>query len=132
MNPTVGNYPLSSKERRRATRDAFKTHDMIEKPDLSRSGWRHMSEDDLASVFSIVDRVHPSYPEDEAVFVERLRLYPEGCLILDIDGDIAAYVISHPWYYGDPPSLNSLLGKLPEDATTYYLHDLVVLPEARG
>jgi GNAT superfamily N-acetyltransferase len=132
MNPMVGNYPLSSEKRRPATQDAFKMHDMIEKPNLSRSGWRRMSEDDLASVFSIADRVHSSYPEDEAVFAERLRLYPEGCLVLDISGDIAAYVISHPWYYGEPPSLNSLLGKLPVAATTYYLHDLVVLPEARG
>ncbi len=132
MNLTVGNYPLSSKKRRPAMQGAFKPHDMIEKPDLSRSGWRRMSEDDLASVFSIADRVHPSYPEDKAVFVERLRLYPEGCLVLDIGGDIAAYVISHPWYYGEPPSLNSLIGELPKSATTYYLHDLAVLPEARG
>ena len=70
MNPMVGNYPLSSEKRRPATQDAFKMHDMIEKPNLSRSGWRRMSEDDLASVFSIADRVHSSYPEDEAVFAD--------------------------------------------------------------
>lgn len=28
--------------------------------------------------------------------------------------------------------MDALLGSLPEDADTYYLHDIAMLPEARG
>jgi N-acetylglutamate synthase-like GNAT family acetyltransferase len=40
-------------------------------------------------------------------------------------------VISHLWD-GDPPALNSLLHALPAAPTTYYIHDLALLPAARG
>ena len=92
-----------------------------------------MTVDDLASVDVIAARVHPSYPEDQAVFAERLRLHAAGCRVLMTGaGEIAGYVISHPWHLGEPPALNVLLGGLPEAAATYYIHDLALLPDARG
>ena len=47
--------------------------------ELKNGHWRPMTTTDTASVSAIADRVHASYPEDDAVFLERLRLYPEGC-----------------------------------------------------
>jgi len=92
-----------------------------------------MSADDLAAVNAIADRVHPSHPEDEAVVAERLRLYPAGCCVLvAADGEVVGYVISHPWGKGQPPALNVLLGQIPVPATIYYIHDLALLPCARG
>jgi GNAT superfamily N-acetyltransferase len=91
-----------------------------------------MSEDDIARVAGIADRVHVDYQEDEAVFAERQRLYPDGCRVLETGNDLSAYIISHPWLYLEPPSLNSMLGKLPNAATTYYIHDIALLPAARG
>ena len=41
------------------------------------------------------------------------------------------YVLSHPWRSASIPALNALIGALPEDADTYYLHDLALLPLAR-
>lgn len=84
---------------------------------------------DLPEVDAVAARVHPDYPEDPAVFAERLALHPAGCLVLD---EVAGYVVSHPWHPGAPPKLNSLLGTIPADAATYYLHDLALLPAARG
>jgi ribosomal protein S18 acetylase RimI-like enzyme len=46
--------------------------------------------------------------------------------------DVAGYLIAYPWPLGAIPPLNSLLGSLPEDAGALYLHDLALLPEARG
>ena len=40
-------------------------------------------------------------------------------------------MLSHPWRSGDLPPLNTLLGELPENADTYYIHDLALLPVAR-
>lgn len=94
--------------------------------------WRLMSEADIACVVGIADRVHLDYPEDAAVFAERQRLYPAGCRVLDLGGEVSAYIISHPWRQLEPPSLNTLLGKLPDAPTTYYIHDIALLPKARG
>jgi len=94
--------------------------------------WRPMTPSDLAAVSAIAARVHPDYPEDDAVFAERLALYPAGCFVLAHGIDALGYLISHPWHLGRPPTLNALLGALPAPATTYYVHDLALLPDARG
>jgi len=94
--------------------------------------WRPLTPGDLPAALAVADIVHPNYPEDPAVFAERLALYPSGCLVL-IDGeDRIGYIVSHPWIYGEPPALNSLLGALPLPPTTYYIHDIALLPRARG
>ena len=94
-----------------------------------------MRERDLAGVLAVADVVHPAYPEDAAVFAERLQLYADGCLVFEdgAAGDgIFAYVVSHPWRSNDPPALNAPLGALPAQPATYYIHDLALLPQARG
>ncbi|SUE44585.1 GNAT family N-acetyltransferase [Roseomonas gilardii] len=99
--------------------------------------WRAMEAADLAAVGRVAAHVHPDYPEDEAVFAERLSLCPEGCLVLarplgDPLGDPCGYVVAHPWRLGQPPALNSLIGALPAAADTLYVHDIALLPACRG
>ncbi len=94
--------------------------------------WRPMRPADLPAVNALAALIHPGYPEDAVVFAERLRLYPPGCRVLERDGGLAAYVVSHPWLDRAPPALNVLLGELPAQPSTYYLHDLALLPEMRG
>lgn len=102
-------------------------------PDDPPAGrWRHMKERDLALVGAVAARVHPAYPEDAAVFAERLSLYPDGCRVFERESHIAAYVVSHPWRYREPPSLNMLLGALPPKPSTFYIHDLALAPDVRG
>lgn len=94
--------------------------------------WRALTTLDLPAVEAIAAKVHPNFPEDAAVFAERLRLYPEGTRLLELDGQPSGYILSHPWRFRQLPELNALLGALPADADTYYLHDLALLPAARG
>lgn len=94
--------------------------------------WRAMTAADLPRVLAVAARVHAAYPEDAAVFAERLRLYPAGCRVCEGEGRLLGYVLSHPWRERAVPALNSLLGALPASPDTYYLHDLALLPEARG
>lgn len=94
--------------------------------------WRPMTTADLPRVNDVAAAVHPAFPEDAAVFAERLALYPAGCLVLERGGVIAGYIISHPWGDGAPPPLNTLLGALPEKPSAYYIHDLALMPGARG
>lgn len=94
--------------------------------------WRAMSGYDLGTVQTIAEIVHPGFYEAPEVLAERQQLYRAGCHILEVNDRPAGYVLSHPWRYGTLPALNSLLGEIPADADTYYLHDLALLPMARG
>lgn len=97
------------------------------------TGWRRMAPADLPAVMAIAAVVHPDYPEDEAVFAERLRLAPEGCHVLVAgDGVLQGYLVSHPWPANTVPALNSLLGRVPDDIANWYIHDLALLPAGRG
>jgi len=98
-------------------------------PDLA---WRPMRAADLPAVVAIAQTIHTDYPEEEAVFAERLCLYPAGCHVLETSAGIGGYVISHPWIACAPPLLDTMLGALPPQPDTFYIHDLVLRPEARG
>ena len=94
--------------------------------------WRPMTTEDLAQVHALADAIHVDHPEDLEVLAERQRLYPQGCLMLMEDGQAIGYALSHPWRLGEPPPLNEPLGALPAAPTTYYIHDVALLPVARG
>jgi GNAT superfamily N-acetyltransferase len=91
-----------------------------------------MDQADLPAVERVSDLVHPAYPEDVSVLAERHHLYPQGCLVLLGSKGILGYAVSHPWLFGQPPKLNTRLERLPVPAETFYIHDVALLPEARG
>jgi ribosomal protein S18 acetylase RimI-like enzyme len=91
-----------------------------------------MRQADLPDVQRIAGEVHPAHPEGPDVFAERLRLYPQGCFVLQGASGPAGYLVSHPWRADDAPALDRRIVALPADASTFYLHDLALLPHARG
>lgn len=93
---------------------------------------RPMSLLDLDRVDVLADVIHPDHPESRDVFTERQRLYPQGCHVLEVEGCVMGYALTHPWRWGEPPPLNSRLGEIPHRASTFYIHDVAILPEARG
>jgi ribosomal protein S18 acetylase RimI-like enzyme len=96
------------------------------------AAWRPLRRADLPAVAEVSRIVHPDYPEDDPVFEERLRLYPQGCRVLVTgDGACHGYILSHPWD-GLPPKLNTLLGAIPAASRRYYIHDLTIMPAWRG
>jgi GNAT superfamily N-acetyltransferase len=98
---------------------------------MSPLSWRAMSAADLAGVQAIADVVHAAHPERPAIFAERLFLHASGCFVLaDADGALRGYALSHPWD-GPPPALDTLLDALPPVPTTFYIHDIALLPAAR-
>ncbi|WOC16539.1 GNAT family N-acetyltransferase [Pseudochrobactrum sp. MP213Fo] len=98
--------------------------------------WRLMREADLNAVYEISCVVHPDFPEDPAIFADRLRVFAPGALVLSriVEGQeqLLGYSFSHPWQQFSAPALNSLLHKIPDNADTYYLHDVALLPQARA
>ncbi len=88
-----------------------------------------MSLSDLARVAYIADIVHVDHPERPEVFANRLGLFPAGCLMA---ADGVGYCLAHPGQLGRAPGLDTLLGGLPAEPDCLYLHDLALLPQARG
>tara|TARA_R110002020_G_scaffold51976_1_gene146616 strand:- start:195 stop:695 length:501 start_codon:yes stop_codon:yes gene_type:complete len=94
--------------------------------------WRPLLPTDIAAVSAIAQRVHPDFPEDDAVFADRQAIAPDLCFLFEIDAAPAGYVLAHPYRFGSLPALNTVLGRLPEACDTLYIHDLALLPVARG
>lgn len=95
--------------------------------------WRPMTPDDVQGVVHVASIIHAALPESDAIYAERVRLFPEGCLVLvDETQVVRGYAISHPIRRRQPPALDSLLGEIPSDADQFYIHDVCVLPEMRG
>ena len=91
-----------------------------------------MRGDDLPAVDAISDVVHGDFTEPLETFADRLVHYPAGCAMFERDGEPLGYLISHPWPRdAAPPKLGALLGKIAA-ADSYYLHDIALLPAARG
>ena len=93
--------------------------------------WRAMTGYDLPAVERIAATVHPDFHEAPEVLAERQALYRNGCYLLEVGDRPVGYLLSHPWRAEAVPALNSLLGAIPADADTYYLHDLALLPVVR-
>lgn len=92
-----------------------------------------MQRADIPGLMAIAAVAHPALPESEAVFAERLRLFPAGCRTL-VGGDdrLHGYVLSHPWQGAAPVPLDTMIATLPPQPAALYLHDLALLPTARG
>ncbi|WP_149537569.1 GNAT family N-acetyltransferase [Siccirubricoccus phaeus] len=94
--------------------------------------WRPMREADLPAVCALAEALHPEHPEPPDIFAERLALAPGGCLVLAGEGGLLGYAIGHGWSGLAPPALGVRLGTLPERPGAFHVHDVALLPAARG
>ncbi|WP_439409568.1 GNAT family N-acetyltransferase [Bradyrhizobium sp. DASA03076] len=99
---------------------------------MSKPRWRRAHATDLAAISAIAARIHPDLPERPEVLAEKMRLCPDGCRVLAAGDGIAGYGLAHPWMQQQIPPLDGFLGQLPEHADCLYIHDVAVLPDARG
>lgn len=96
------------------------------------AAWRPLLPSDLPAVSAIAGKVHPDFPEDDAVFANRQAIAPRTCFLFERDGAPAGYVLAHPFNMGVIPALNTVLDTLNTPLDTLYVHDLALLPAARG
>ncbi|WP_330083218.1 GNAT family N-acetyltransferase [Methylocystis iwaonis] len=100
--------------------------------DAEKPLWRAMRPGDLEEVCRIAVGVHPGLPERQEVFEEKFRLFPAGCFALEQGGSLVGYAISHPWMLFEIPPLDAFLERLPSPPDCLYLHDVALIPAARG
>lgn len=91
-----------------------------------------MSEPELVVAQSIGDLVHPTMPERFEVLREKYELFPAGCYGLKVDYKTVGYGIAHPWLTKAIPTVDAFLGRLPDSPNCIHVHDVGILPEARG
>lgn len=96
------------------------------------SGWRPALESDLQVVYAMHESAHKGLPESREVLEEKFQLFPHGWLVFEKTARIVGYGISYPWRLYTVPVLNSRMGTLPKCPNCLFLHDLALLPEARG
>ena len=94
--------------------------------------WRRAQRTDLTAIHRIGEALHPSLPERPDVIAEKLHLFPPGCMVLCEASRIVGYGLSHPWRLHDIPPLDTPLCALPTDPDCLFVHDVALLPEARG
>jgi ribosomal protein S18 acetylase RimI-like enzyme len=94
--------------------------------------WRLATARDLVEIHRIGNAIHADLPESPEVFEEKLRLFPQGCFVLTEHARIVGYSFCHPWRLRSIPPLNQLLIRLPAPPDAMLIHDVAVLPEARG
>ncbi len=94
--------------------------------------WRPARADDAEHIAALAAAALGAYGEAADLYVERIALAPDGCLALDRDGVLLGHFISHPWRRGAVPALHAPLGAIPADADCWYIHDVVIAPQARG
>ncbi|MGZ4975257.1 MAG: GNAT family N-acetyltransferase [Limisphaerales bacterium] len=94
--------------------------------------WRLANAGDLNDIQKIGDLIHVELPERPEVFAEKLKLFPEGCFALIRDHQIVGYGFSHPWRLKSIPPFNHFMNDLPPAPNCLFIHDVAILPQARG
>ena len=94
--------------------------------------WRAARNADVAAIARMAHRVHPALPERIEVLADKLALCPDGCRVLARNGAVVGYGLSHPWRLRSIPPLDTRLTALPAEPDCLLIHDVVILPEARG
>ena len=99
----------------------------------ARAVLRPLCAADLPDVLAIQRAAYgDGYQESAAVLGRKLELAPQACWLAQADGAAVGYVFAHPWDDADAPPLHVPLRALPARAGHGFVHDLAVVPAARG
>jgi ribosomal protein S18 acetylase RimI-like enzyme len=71
-------------------------------------------------------------PESLESFVAKLMAAPASCFVAVSERRIVGYLVALPWDFANPPILNQMSCRLPEQPDCLYLHDLAVAPAMRA
>lgn len=99
---------------------------------LSAPIWHPFTADALPAAEAIAAVIHPGMPERTEVFAEKVALAPATARVAVADGRVVGYAIAHPWRLDAIPKLDRFLERLPDTPDCIFVHDVALLPEARG
>jgi len=85
-----------------------------------------------------IEAYYPDLWEDDAGVLARMKLFPEGCLSLFVDGVYAGWMFCHPWRGQKAPLILSpdgaeeLLSPIYDYSDCFYIHDTLVPSNIAG
>lgn len=92
-----------------------------------------MTEADIDAAVSVQKEAFtPDLCEDPHVFRNRIERFGHYYRMAYLDGRAVGYVICFPWKLGDSPVNNQVFPEELPEADCFFLHDIALLPEARG
>ncbi|MBY9067890.1 GNAT family N-acetyltransferase [Hyphomonas sp. WL0036] len=87
----------------------------------------------LASVVKVqAEAFTPDLLETPAVFADRLARFGEHFRVALMADRTVGYLVCFPWKLGDTPVNNENFPETLPDPDCFYIHDMALLPEARG
>lgn len=92
---------------------------------------RPLTLDDLPAALALQARNYPPALHDgPAAFASRIRVAPQWCWAVEREGELLAYLLSHPWARYSPPAPDTVLERAQGEC--WFIHDLSVASRARG
>jgi predicted N-acetyltransferase YhbS len=94
---------------------------------------RLLTPDDLPEIHRLeVESYTPELHESDAAFLRLIELFPEGAFGCFDEAGLCGYAFGVPLKEGWTLELRTPLEKIPEDADTFYIHDVAVAERCRG
>lgn len=82
---------------------------------------------DITALLRLQEEAYiPELLETKLAFLRKIQIFPDGCLCVELDSEISAYAISHPWRGDEAVEIGAHDLVIPECPDCYYIHDLVV------
>src|SRR5690606_6902465 len=63
---------------------------------VTTANWRQLGEADIPALLEVQKEAYPWHQEGPAMFLDRMRIYPHGCLAFDGPDGMLGYILSHP------------------------------------
>jgi GNAT superfamily N-acetyltransferase len=95
--------------------------------------FRPLTPDDIAELHRVEAETYvPALHESDEAFLRLIELFPEGAFGCFDAAGLCGYAFATPSRSGDTLQLRSVIGKIPDGADTFYIHDVAVAQRCRG
>ncbi len=92
---------------------------------------REAKKADFNEIFNIQKSAYKKFSETKEAIESRLKLSDKTCFVAFSKKEIIGYLLAHPWKANSIPAFNSVLPALPDNADSFYIHDLAILKKNR-
>lgn len=92
---------------------------------------RTLTAHDLTALLNLQQTAYPVLSESADAIASRLQ-QAGWCWGAEKNGELAAYLLTHPWPYEAPPAWNQILTSPLDTQGYFYIHDLALAASARG
>jgi GNAT superfamily N-acetyltransferase len=95
--------------------------------------FRLLTADDVPELHRVEAEAYiPELHESDASFLRLIELFPEGAFGYFDAGGLCGYAFAAPSISGSTLPLRSVLDRIPDEADTFYIHDVAVAERCRG